>query len=59
MAKDTRVNMPTSTAGLVRYFDDYKSKIELKPGHVVVLAAVIMIMLIILHTYGGSLLGMQ
>lgn len=59
MAKDRKVNMPTSTAGLVRYFDDYKSKFELKPGHVIILSVVILILMILLHTSGKSLLGFQ
>lgn len=55
---DKKVQMPTSTAGLTRYFDDYKSKIEFKPGHVIVMAVVIMIITIILHIYGSALLGL-
>ncbi|MBI2147503.1 preprotein translocase subunit Sec61beta [Candidatus Woesearchaeota archaeon] len=46
---DNRIQMPSSTGGLIRYFDDYKSKIELKPGHV--------ILLIVLHWQGSAWLG--
>jgi preprotein translocase subunit Sec61beta len=52
-----RINMPSSGAGLTRYFDDYKSKITFKPGHVVVLAVVIAFIVILLNIYGHSLLG--
>ncbi|MBI4450994.1 preprotein translocase subunit Sec61beta [Candidatus Woesearchaeota archaeon] len=55
MAQD-RVQMPASTAGLTRYFDDYHSKIEFKPGQVIVLAIVIMVLTILLHIYGTQLL---
>ena len=52
-----KVQMPSGMGGLVRYFDEYKSKITFKPGHVVVLCIVVIIIMIILHAYGGSLLG--
>ena len=54
---DNRVQMPSSTAGLTRYFDDYKSKIEFKPGQVVILAIVVMLLTILLHLYGSAFLG--
>ncbi|MBD3361921.1 preprotein translocase subunit Sec61beta [Candidatus Woesearchaeota archaeon] len=57
MAKD-KVNMPASTAGLTRYFDDVKSKLEFKPGHVIIMAIIIMLITIILHMYGSSLIGL-
>lgn len=58
MADKNRVSMPASTAGLTRYFEDYRSKIELKPGYVLVLAVLIMVILIVLNAYGSSLLGL-
>tara|TARA_Y100000310_G_C20669467_1_gene809427 strand:+ start:2011 stop:2244 length:234 start_codon:yes stop_codon:yes gene_type:complete len=56
MAQD-RITMPTSTAGITRYFDDYKSKIEFKPGHIIVLVLLVMLIVILLHIYGGALLA--
>jgi preprotein translocase subunit Sec61beta len=56
MAQD-KIQMPSSTAGLTRYFDDYKSKIEIKPGHVILLAIIVSAIVIVLHLYGGSLVG--
>ncbi len=49
MARDDKVSMPASTAGLTRYFDDYKSKIEIQPTWVVGLIIAIIILMIILH----------
>jgi len=49
--------MPSGMGGLVRYFDEYKSKIEFKPGHIIILAVAIIIVMIILYTFGNSLLG--
>lgn len=57
MSKD-KISMPSSQGGLVRYFDDYKSKIEFKPEHVIILIIVVIILEIILHNYGTSLLGL-
>lgn len=52
MARDDRIQMPSSIGGIVRYFDEYKSRIELKPGHVVLLAILVMVIEILLHTFG-------
>lgn len=54
MARNNKVGMPSSGAGITRYFDDYKSKIEFKPGHIVILAIVIIIFSIILHMFGAA-----
>lgn len=57
MAKD-RIQMPSGMGGLVRYFDDYKSKIEFKPGHIIVLVIVIIIIEVVLHSLGKGWLGL-
>lgn len=49
MAKDHKITMPSSGAGITRYFDDYKSKIELKPAHVIVLTILVIIIEILLN----------
>ncbi|MBI2133313.1 preprotein translocase subunit Sec61beta [Candidatus Woesearchaeota archaeon] len=49
MSRDNKIQMPSSMGGIVRYFDEYKSKIELKPGHVVILVVLVMVMEILLH----------
>lgn len=52
-----KVNMPSSGAGLTRYFDDYQSKVSFKPGHVIILAVVIAILVIIMNVYGNAWFG--
>jgi preprotein translocase subunit Sec61beta len=47
-----KIQMPQSMGGLVRYFDEYKSKITFKPGHVIILCIVVIIIMILLHAYG-------
>jgi preprotein translocase subunit Sec61beta len=56
MAND-RVSMPSGMGGLTRYFDDYKSKISFRPGHIIVLCLVVIAIMIFLHLYGRSFLG--
>tara|TARA_Y100000310_G_C20367222_1_gene661787 strand:- start:165 stop:338 length:174 start_codon:yes stop_codon:yes gene_type:complete len=56
MAQD-KIQMPTSTAGITRYFDDYKSKIEFKPGHIIILTVLVILVVLLLHMYGSAFLG--
>lgn len=53
----SQTRMPSSGAGLMRFSDEQTSKITLRPGHVVVLAVVIAIVIILLNIYGKTLLG--
>lgn len=32
-----QISMPSGMGGLTRYFEEYKSKIQLKPSHVIIL----------------------
>lgn len=57
MARNKKINMPTSTAGITRYFDEYKSKIEFQPGHVIILCIIVIIIAILLFTFGGNWFG--
>jgi len=53
MSKNDKIQMPSSGAGITRYFDDYKSKFQLKPTHVIILAVMIIIVVVILHLQSG------
>lgn len=46
---EQRIPMPSSQGGLVRYFDEYKSKVQLKPSHVIVFAVAIIFIELFLH----------
>ncbi len=59
MARDNKINLPSSGGGLIRYFDEYRSKISFKPGHIIVLVVIIIIIEIVLHTWGYSFLGLS
>ncbi|MBS3133343.1 preprotein translocase subunit Sec61beta [Candidatus Woesearchaeota archaeon] len=52
MPQDQRVMLPSSQGGLVRYYDEYKSKLQIKPSHVIILAIVIIALEAFLHTTG-------
>ncbi|MBT7903355.1 preprotein translocase subunit Sec61beta [Candidatus Woesearchaeota archaeon] len=54
MSKSNKVSMPSGIGGLTRYFDDYKSSIQIKPGHVVIVCIVVMIIILLLHVMGGT-----
>jgi len=34
---DEQINMPSGMGGITRYFDEYNSKVQIKPEYVVVL----------------------
>ncbi|MBI2671079.1 preprotein translocase subunit Sec61beta [Candidatus Woesearchaeota archaeon] len=48
MAED-KIQMPAGMGGLVRYFDDYQSKIEFKPMVLVVVILLVIIIELTLH----------
>ena len=52
MARNNKVSMPTSTAGLTRFYDEYRSKIQFKPEHLVILIIVVVILHLMLHALG-------
>jgi preprotein translocase subunit Sec61beta len=54
---DDKLRMPMGQGGLVRYFDEYRSKIEFSPGVVIVMCVVVMAIVILLHYFGSSILN--
>ncbi len=55
---DNKVSMPSGMGGLIRYFDEYKSKIQLKPGHIIVIVIIVILIEILLHWQGYAMLGL-
>lgn len=45
-----KIRMPSGMGGLVRYFDDYKSRIEFGPAMVIVMIVLVIIFEIVLHS---------
>ena len=46
---DDRITMPASQGGLVRYYSEYKSKIRIKPIHVVALVIAVIVFELLLR----------
>ena len=53
-----KISMPSSTAGITRFFDEYKSKITIKPMAVIILTVIVMVIEIVLYVYGYQILGL-
>jgi len=48
---DSGVNMPSGMGGLVRFKEEYESKLNLKPTHVVVFILLIVVFRIVLQVF--------
>ena len=55
----SKIRMPTSEGGLVRYYDsEYKSKFQIKPEIVVGICIVVAVLGVILTVYGPKWFGL-
>ncbi len=41
----------------MRYGEEYSSKLMLKPGHVIIIIGIIVLVVILLNTYGATIFG--
>ena len=48
---DDRISMPASQGGLVRYYNEYKSKVQVKPIHVVAFAIAVIILELLIRIF--------
>jgi len=48
---DDRISMPSSFGGIVRYFDEYKSSIRLKPAHVILIIVLVIVLEVALRIF--------
>lgn len=51
MARDNRISMPGAYGGLVRYYDEYRSKLQVKPAHVIVAIVLVVLFEIALNFF--------
>ena len=58
MAKDSKIRMPSSGAGLTQYYDT-KTKLQIKPAHVVLIIILVIVIQIFLYMNGYALLGIE
>ena len=54
---DNKIQLPSSMGGLVRYFDEFKSKIEFKPGYVILFIVIVILLEFLLHSQSARFLG--
>ena len=54
-----KISMPSGMGGLMRYFDEYKSKIRIKPGHIIIMCGIVIVIMVILYSYGYRILGIK
>jgi len=57
MAKDRKLQMPSSTAGITRYFDDYQSKLSFAPELIIVFSLFVIFVVILLNLFAGGIFG--
>ncbi|MFT4343775.1 MAG: preprotein translocase subunit Sec61beta [Candidatus Woesearchaeota archaeon] len=57
MARDNKVNMPMSGAGITRYFDESESKFSIPPVAVLLIIFLFVLVIIALHLFGYGILG--
>lgn len=51
---EEKISMPSSQGGLVRYYNEYKSKVQVKPIHVVVAVVVVIVVELGLKVFGSG-----
>ncbi|MFW6230529.1 MAG: hypothetical protein ACOC32_00725 [Nanoarchaeota archaeon] len=54
---DNKIQMPSSGGGLVRYGEGGTSKFQIKPGHVIILVVVVILIQVLLHWQAASWVG--
>ena len=52
MAKKDKFRMPTGMAGLVRYGEDTKEQLKIKPKHVIAFCIVVVVLEVLLKFFG-------
>ena len=52
MSRKEKQQLPNSGAGITRYFDDYKSRINFKPKYILLLVVIVIIIEVFLHING-------
>lgn len=53
MAKDDRVRMPSSMAGITQYYDESTSHIVMSPKQVIILIVLVIVIVVAFHAFSG------
>ena len=57
MGNKNKVNMPQTSAGLTRYFEEVKSKFSFRPQAIIIFVIIVIIIELVLHSQGLKILG--
>ena len=49
MARDNQMRMPSSSAGVMSFYDEERSRIRIMPSHVVILCVLVALIVIMLN----------
>lgn len=49
MPRDDNIRMPSSSAGVMSFYDEERSRIRIKPTHVVILCVIVSLIVILLN----------
>lgn len=49
MAQDNRIRLPSGSAGITTYQEEYKSRFMLTPNHVLILIGAVIVFVLLLH----------
>jgi len=52
MAKKDKFRMPTGMAGLIRYGEDTKEQLKIKPKHVIAFCLIVVVLEVLLKFFG-------
>ena len=53
----SKIRLPSSSGGIMQYYDEYSSNINLSPWVVIALVIIVMIIITTLHFIGPSIFG--
>ena len=48
---DQKIQMPSGIGGLVRYFDDYKTRLQIKPIYIIAIIVLVIVLELYLYKF--------
>jgi len=49
MSDKGKVKLPSSSGGIMQYYDEYSSKLHVTPIHVIILVIIVMVIVVLLN----------
>ena len=57
MSDKGKVRLPSSGGGIMQYYDEYSSKVNVTPIQVIIMVIIVMLIVVLLHMVGPSIFG--